>query len=93
VVFDPGDLALRMGMSANVRVPLFRKDDVVLVPTMAVQRDADGLFVIVVQGRQTQQRRVQLGISDGINTEVISGLQPGEVVRIVMQQPIGPVYY
>ncbi len=93
VAFDPGDLALRMGMSANVSVPLFRKDDVVLVPTMAVQRDADGLFVIVVEGRQTQQRRVQLGISDGINTEVISGLQPGEVVRIVMQVPIGPVYY
>ena len=93
VGFEPGDLPLRIGMSANVGVPLFRKEDVVQIPAMAVQRDAEGPFVLVVQGRRTEQRRVQLGISDGINIEITSGLEPGEVVRIIMQGPIGPVYY
>jgi multidrug efflux pump subunit AcrA (membrane-fusion protein) len=57
---------------------------------MAVQRDAEGVFVIVVEGRQTERRRVQLGITDGINIEVVEGLEKGEVVRMALQGPIQP---
>jgi HlyD family secretion protein len=93
VSFDPDDLLLRPGMSANVSVRLFRKDDVLIVPAMAVQRDEEGQFVLVVQGRQTERRHVQLGISDGINVEVVQGLEKGEVVRLVLREPDQPVYW
>jgi HlyD family secretion protein len=92
VALEPGDLQLRAGMSANVRVPLMRKENVLLIPTMAVQRDAEGSFVLVVQGGKASQRRVETGISDGIQTEVLQGLEEGETVRVVLQYPIGPIY-
>lgn len=92
LTFDPGDLGLRTGMSANVSVPLARKDDVLVVPTMAVQRDAEGRFVLVVTNGKTARRSVETGISDGIQTEVVSGLVEGETVRVPLVYPIGPVY-
>jgi HlyD family secretion protein len=90
VTFAAGELPLWVGMSANVNVPLFRKEDVLIIPAMAVQRDVEGAFVIVVQGRRTERRRVQLGITDGINIEVVEGLEKGEVVRVALQGPIQP---
>ncbi len=90
VNFDAQGLPLRLGMSANVNVPLFRKEDVLIIPAMAVQRDEEGPFVIVVEGRQTERRRVDLGISDGLNVEVVRGLDQGEVVRMLLQGPVGP---
>jgi HlyD family secretion protein len=90
VAFDAGELPLRAGMSANVNVPLFRKEDVLIIPAMAVQRDADGPFVIVVEGRRTERRTIRLGITDGINIEVVEGLEKGEVVRMALQGPIQP---
>jgi RND family efflux transporter MFP subunit len=90
VNFDAQGLPLRLGMSANVNVSLFRKEDVLIIPAMAVQRDEEGSFVIVVEGRQTERRRVELGISDGLNVEVVRGLEKGEVVRMLLQGPVGP---
>ena len=90
--FETGEMELLSGMSANVSVPLARKDDVLLIPTMAVQRDAEGSFVWVVKNGKTTQRRIETGISDGIQTEVVKGLEEGETVRVVLQYPIGPIY-
>jgi multidrug efflux pump subunit AcrA (membrane-fusion protein) len=92
VSYDPGGLPLMMGMGANVEVPLASKEDVLLVPAMAVQRDGEGAFVLVVQGKKTERRRVQLGVSDGIHTEVMRGLEEGEVVRVVLRGPVYPTY-
>ena len=92
VSYSSGDLPLMMGMGANVEVPLASKEDVLLVPAMAVQRDGEGAFVLVVQGKKTERRRVQLGVSDGIHTEVMRGLEEGEVVRVVLRGPVYPTY-
>jgi len=90
VTVDVADLPLRLGMSATIQVPLFRKEDVVIVPTMAVQQDGEGFFVILVEGTRTERRRVRVGISDGINVEILEGLESGDVVRALLQGPIFP---
>ena len=90
VAFEAGEQSLWVGMGANVNVPLFRKEDVLIVPTMAVQSDEEGSFVILVQGRRTERRRVEAGISDGVNIEIVEGLEKGDVVRIPLLGPIGP---
>ena len=92
VAIEPGELELRTGMSANVSVPLASKESVLLIPTMAVQRNAEGSFVLVVKNGKTSQRQIEIGISDGIQTEVVSGLEEGETVRVMLQYPIGPIY-
>jgi RND family efflux transporter MFP subunit len=92
VSFDGSVLPLRVGMGATVGVPLLRKEDVLMVPLMAVHRDEQGAYVFVVNGQKTQLRRVELGISDGINIEVTSGLEQGELVRATLSGPIRPFY-
>lgn len=92
VKLDPRALALRAGMSATVSVPLGHKDNVLRVPTMAVQYDAEGPFVLVVKEGKPARRSVQIGISDGIQTEIISGVQEGDIVRVQLFYPIGPMY-
>ena len=88
VSFDASALPLRVGMGATVGVPLLRKEDVLIIPLMAAQRDAEGPYVLVVKGTKTERRRVELGISDGINVEVTRGLEEGEVVRVPLFGPI-----
>lgn len=92
VRFDSSGIDLRVGMSAGVSVPLDRKDSVLKVPTMAVQRDAEGSFVLVVEKGRANRRSVEVGISDGIETEILEGVTEGETVRVVLQPPIGPIW-
>lgn len=92
VAFDASGVDLRVGMSSSVSVPLERKDNVLKVPTMAVQRDAEGTFVLVVEKGRANRRGVKVGISDGIETEILEGLTEGETVRVVLQPPIGPIW-
>ncbi len=88
VKLEQTEVPLWIGMSANVGVPMFREEDVVLVPAAAVQWGDQGPFVVVVQETRTARRLVQLGISDGVHYEVIQGLTQGEIVRVLMQNPV-----
>ncbi len=90
VTFEPSALPLRIGMGATVGVPLLRKEDVLIVPAMAVQRDAEGPHVFVVKGQKTERRAVEVGISDGIDIEITGGLEEGEVVRVPFYGPMQP---
>ncbi len=92
VSFDASELPLRVGMGATVGVPLLRKEDVLMIPLMAVLRDEKGAYVFVVNGRKTELRRVELGISDGINIEVTDGLEQGDLVRATLSGPMRPFY-
>lgn len=89
IEFEVPAAGLLSGMSADIKVPLYDKEDVVLLPMMALQYGPDGPFVIVVNGRRTEQRPVKLGINDGVQTEVTEGLQEGETVRTIVYGPRG----
>lgn len=93
ISFDAGQLPLRPGMGANVYVPLAQRENVLLIPATAVQRDGEGAYVLVVRGKSTERRKVSLGASDGVNVEVLEGLSEGEVVRVPLQGPMSPKIY
>ena len=78
---------LRVGMTANVYVPLERRANVLLVPAAAVQYDGQKHFVQLVRGNNVEQRKVTKGISDGTYTEILEGLNEGDKVRVAMQGP------
>jgi macrolide-specific efflux system membrane fusion protein len=87
--FDATLPQLRAGMSANVFIPTERKDDVLLIPSAAINYDGMGNFVFLVRGKGVEQRRVRLGANDGIHAEVLEGLQEGDVVRVPLMGPVG----
>ncbi len=66
----------RSGMSANVNIIEKIKENVLLVPLDAVKQDKEGNFVLLSTGinKKYVRRRVELGISDEKNVEIISGI-------------------
>jgi HlyD family secretion protein len=72
---------LKPEMTANVQIVAASKQDVLVVPANAVTRK-QGKMIAAVQkpGGQTEDRTVQVGLTDGEKYEVISGLEEGETV-------------
>jgi len=77
---NPGQ-RLRTGMFANVRVYTGNVAQGVMVPVSAVYDDGGQEVVYVMLGGESFQRRiVQLGIRDGDQIQIKSGVQMGERV-------------
>jgi macrolide-specific efflux system membrane fusion protein len=73
---------LRDGMSATAEVIVERRDNVLLIPNTVIQGTVQAPFVeVLVDGKQ-EQRQIALGLSDGADTEVLSGLKEGEEVVV-----------
>jgi HlyD family secretion protein len=74
-------LEIKSGMSATVDIITEEKKDILLVPNKAVKKNSQGQSVVnVFSNKQYEERVVVLGITDGTQTEVISGLQVGDLV-------------
>ena len=81
--FPNQDAALFPNQFVNVRMAVETRQDVTLVPTAAVQRGAPGTFVFLVKEDQSvTMTPVKLGAVEGENTEVQSGLEPGNLVVV-----------
>jgi multidrug efflux system membrane fusion protein len=64
----------------NVRLLVEEKRGVTLIPTAAVQRNAQATYVFVVKPDQTvTSRPVVIGATEGDESEITSGLTAGEV--------------
>jgi membrane fusion protein, multidrug efflux system len=76
------DLALFPNQFVNAKLLLATEQGVTLLPSAAVQRNAQGPFVYVIGANQTATARtITAGTTDGTVTAV-QGVQPGEVVAI-----------
>ena len=74
-------IGLRGGMSATADVIIAERTNVLLVPDRAIKQDSQGNTVVeVMVNEQTEERTVVIGISDGYQTEIVDGLEEGEVV-------------
>lgn len=82
--FDaPEDSDLKVGMSATADIIVKERDSVLLVPSRAITHDSQGNTVVqVIVGEQIQGKDIVIGISDGLQTEILSGLAEGDVVVI-----------
>lgn len=65
----------------NVRLLVERRPNRVIIPAVAIQRGQQGTFVYVAKPDGTVElRTVAIGVTEGNDAEVNSGLLPGEVV-------------
>ena len=82
----PRDTKLRVGMSASVDIIITQRSDVLLVPSRAISLDEQGNSIVKVKtGEEVVARKVVTGITDELQTEIISGLNEGETVLIELK--------
>ena len=72
--------SIKSGMSASVAIQTARADNVITVPSSAVQTSSGASYVRVLKNGQVSTVPVTTGISDDTNTEITSGINEGDVV-------------
>lgn len=81
----PDSIKMRSGYSATAEIILKKNDKAVVVEEEGLIMRNDSTFVMVQKEGQAEgeyeERLVKIGISDGIKSEVVSGLKEGEKVR------------
>ena len=68
------------GYRVEARISVWEDDDVIRVPASAVFRHEEEWATFVVENGEAVVRRVELGETNGLETEVVSGLEEGETV-------------
>jgi RND family efflux transporter MFP subunit len=81
-------LPLLVGMTANVKIQTGQAQNALLVPSMAVQRTSNGYQVMVSNPADATAAPtavpVEIGLTDGVNTQVTKGLALGDKVVVQM---------
>ena len=81
-IFDNTDNRLFPSQFVNARLLIDTQHNVTLIPTPAIQRNAQGAFVYVIKSDQTaSMRTITTGTTDGSITAV-QGVEPQEVVAV-----------
>jgi HlyD family secretion protein len=81
---DPLDAWKRLGdgYRVEVRIVVWRADDVLKVPVSALSRHGENWVVFCSVGGRARLREVQIGRRNGTQAQVLSGLSDGELVVV-----------
>lgn len=82
ISLEPGDLKLRPGMGATVNIATVEKKNVLRVPNRAIKNAGTQKIVVVQDGKGTRNAVVETGLSDGNETEILSGLSEGTIILL-----------
>ncbi|MDH3000009.1 efflux transporter periplasmic adaptor subunit [Chelonobacter oris] len=87
ILIDNPDEKLRIGMTTQNTITIVDVENTLAIPTMAIQKVGNRYQVRVLTANNTAETRdIEIGISDDINTQVLSGLQEGDnVISAEMQ--------
>ncbi len=78
----PQDVLLRSGFSSTAQIILKKSENVLTLPERALQFDGDAPNVLIPDSSEQgfHKQPVKLGLSDGINVEVLDGVELDEEV-------------
>lgn len=83
---------LRSGYSANADIVLDRRDSVLTVPESVVEFNTkgDSAFVQVKDGEGWKRTYIRTGLSDGLNLEVLGGIDQGTELKGAKEEEVEP---
>ena len=84
-VYLDNSIFIRAGYSANASLVLEKKDSIMVISEALLQFDkiSNDPYVEVKNDKGTFERKnIELGISDGINVEIISGLRMEDKIKV-----------
>ncbi len=78
-------LFIRAGYSANADIVLEKRDSILVIPEslLSFRKNSDSAYVEVqTKPQEFKEQDVKLGLSDGINIEVLSGLTKKDKIKV-----------
>jgi HlyD family secretion protein len=81
--FQPGDLPIRLGMTADVQVVVARDGSALLVPNRAVTADREaGRYYVTrkLASGLTEQVEVRIGLRDSSQVQILEGVSAGDIL-------------
>jgi HlyD family secretion protein len=79
----PENAGIKVGMSASADIVTDKRSQVLLVPSRAIGKNDQGEAIVKVMSDELiQERVVVVGLDDGYQTEIRSGLREGETVVV-----------
>jgi HlyD family secretion protein len=78
IVTEKGGKPLRVGYSATADIIIDERNDVLVIPEGAVKFEEEKTYVHLANG---EKREIEIGLSNGLNIEVVSGLKEGEEIK------------
>ena len=72
------DYKLKPGLFTSVELTVSERKGVTVIPSDVLLKEGEATFVYVVNDGKAAKKEVITGISDGIKTEILSGLNAGE---------------
>ena len=80
-------VAIKAGMTANLSIVVGRRENVLLLPALAVLEAEEGRVVMVQDASQAGgvAAPVEVGLSDGTYVEIVRGLNEGDQVLVEYQ--------
>lgn len=74
---------LRIGMSTENEIAIKTQKNVLVVPTLAIKNDTEGYYIeILKDNKNIIKKPVKLGIKDNLNTQIVEGINEGDLVII-----------
>jgi HlyD family secretion protein len=82
----PDSVMVRAGYSANAEIILMQRNNVLAIPEGVVEMVGDSAFVYQLDTTITNEQKfnrvpVTLGVSDGLNIELVDGVEPNARLR------------
>lgn len=84
------DKQLRISMTTQNTIIVGKAENVLIIPTITIKKENGKDFVYVLgKDKQPQKREIKVGISDELNSQILSGLSEGE--EVVSSQTDGSI--
>lgn len=80
--FDPKNSQVRLGMGTNLKILTLEKKNVLIVPNRALKNVGTRKAVTMVAPGEPRDVFVEVGVTNGIETEIISGVNEGDRINL-----------
>lgn len=82
----PDSVLVRAGYSANAEIVLAKADSIIVIPESTISFSNDSAFIYMVKDEKAEaieydKKHITVGLSDGVNVEVKTGLKIGDKIR------------
>ena len=82
--FEVGNADERISFGEDIKVVMVKesRENVLILPANCIRRDGDNCFVYRYEDGRRVSVPVEIGISDELNTEILSGIEEGDKIYV-----------